>query len=400
MRNEFKKIIRKYISPTLFMYTSWIVSEAEKHGIKRLYFLARDGYQMYCIARHICERKGIECSYFFCSRYALRMAAYRFFDDSAYERLFLNSYKLTARNMLERANFEKSERELVYSDIGFQESEDYVMGRTEFSVFCRHIRNSMQFNNLLKQKSDEAYINTIAYIKQEGMQNFDKIGIVDLGWTGSLQYTLRKLLDSIGIKAKLYGFYIGMLDKPPKACNSEYLTWLFNEKNFITKAWFAHNLMECICSGPHGMTIGYTIRNNKIVPVVSKNENNPIYAKYIKCISLTYAEKKDISYKSEYKKVAIKLLRQLMLSPNTKEAEALSIYNFCDDIGEQYHRSIVQKVSKKQFRRELLFYKVFNRDSSDGFYWYYGSVMTSSLLIKAFYRYTYFITKYLIARLR
>lgn len=398
MNSEFGKIIKKYVSPTLFMYTSWIVSEAEKRGIRHLYFLARDGYQMYCIAKRFCGEKGIKCSYFFCSRYALRMAAYRFFDDSAYERLFIPSFRLTAKNMLERADFDRSERELVYTDTDFVTSEDHVMGRTEFSAFCEHVKNSIQFNDILKRKSDAAYADMIEYIKQEGLHKCQKIGIVDLGWTGSLQYTLRRLLDSMNVNAELYGFYMGMLDRPPKAENSEYLTWLFSEKDIVTKSWFAHNLMECVCSAPHGMTTGYSVKDNKVVPVFSENENNSVYAEYIKHLSLRYAEKKSIVYKSAYRDIALKLLRRLMFSPTVTEAKALSVYRFCDDVGEQYHRSIVQAGDKKLFRNALLFRKIINRDSADGFYWYYGSVAASGLLIKPFYRYEYFITRLLILK--
>lgn len=400
MKGEYGKIIKKYISPTLFMYTSWIVSEAEKRGIKHLYFLARDGYQMYCIAKRFCDKKGIKCSYFFCSRYALRMAAYRFFDDSAYERLFIPSFKLTAENMLERADLDRSERELVYADIDLGASADHVMGRAEFSEFCNHVKNSIQFNDILKRKSDAAYADIIEYIKQEGLHRCPKIGIVDLGWTGSLQYTLRRLLDSMGINAKLYGFYMGMLDRPPKAENSEYLTWLFSEKDIVTKAWFAHNLMECICSAPHGMTTGYSVEGSRVVPVLSENENNSVYAEYIKYISLRYAEKKSIAYKSAYRGIALKLLRRLMFSPTGTEAEALNVYRFCDDVGEQYHRSIVQADDKKLFYNALLFRKMTNRDSADGFYWYYGSVAASGLLIKSFYKYEYFFTRLLILNLK
>lgn len=395
MRNEFDIITKKYISPTLIMYTKWIVSEAERLGIKRLYFLARDGYQMYRIAKRLSS--DIECSYFYCSRYALRMAAYRFFDDCAYERLFIPAFKLTARNMLERADFDENERAKVYDEIGFNKSETAVMGRSEFAVFCEHIRNSVAFSDILKDKSDKAYALASGYIMQEGMQSCDKIGIVDLGWTGSLQYTLRRLLDSMGIKARLYGFYMGMLDEPPKAGNSEYHTWLFGKGDYMTRAWFAHNLMECICSAPHGMTKGYKKDGSRIVPILAENENGRNIPERISNITLWYAGKKDIS---PDRKAALYLLRRLMFSPTRSEAHALSVYNFCDDVGEQYHRSIVQNADKKQFRRELFFHKALDRDNADGLYWYCGSAAASDLLIKPFYRYGYLITRYLISKLR
>lgn len=396
--STFESTVNSVIAPVLVMYTHWILSEAQRHGIQRLYFLARDGYMMYHIAESLCKKNriNIKCSYFYCSRYALRMAAYRFFDDCAYERLFINSYKLTAGNMLKRAGFNKSERALVYDEIGFNKTETAIMGREEFSDFCEHIRNSVQFNDILKAKSDIAYADTIAYIKQEGMHKYQKIGIVDLGWTGSLQYTLKRLLESADINTKLFGFYMGMLEHPPTALNSVCLSWLFDSEQLFRRAWFANNLMECICSAPHGMTIGYTILDGTFIPRLTRSKNSTRLTEFIR----EQAERLSRGDLESNNRLALKLLRKLMLCPTEEEANIFSCYQFCDDVGEQYHRSIVQKANAKDFRREILPYKLMYRDSSDGFYWYCGSVQASNLIIKTFYRYIYLFTRYMVIRVK
>lgn len=394
--NVFESTVNSVIAPVLVMYTNWVISEARKHGIQRLYFLARDGYQMYHIADKICRqnRFNIKCSYFYCSRYSFRMAAYRFFDDTAYKKLFINSYKLTARHMLERAGFNEEERSIIYDEIGFKQKENAVMGRSEFAVFCRHIRNSISFNGMLKEKSERAYQSTISYMHQEEMQKYSKIGIVDLGWTGSLQYTLKKLLVSDDIHSEVYGFYMGMLDTPPKTPNSFYLSWLFDSRQDLIKTWFSHNLIECICSAPHGMTLGYKVLNDTWIPILSKPENYPQLPELIR-MKVETLSVEDIG---SQKKTALRLLRKLMLSPTEEEANALRCYRFCDDVGEQYHRSIVQKVKPKDFRREILPWKLQNHDSSDGLYWYYGSIQASDMFIKMFYRYMYLFTRYIIMK--
>ncbi len=89
-----------------------------------------------------------------------------------------------------------------------------------------------------------------------------------------------------------------------------------------------------------------------------------------------------------------------MLSPTENEARALSCYSFCDDVGEQYHQSIVQTGRPRDFFKELLFCKPFCRDATGGFYWYYGSVTVSYLMIKMFYRYEYLLTRYIIMKIK
>lgn len=396
----FYPIAANVISPVLVMYTSWIISEAEQMNIKRLYFLARDGFLMYHIAENICQlrKNGIKCSYFYCSRYSLRMAAYRFFDDSAYSRLFIPAYRLTASNMLRRADFDKGERMQVYSDIAFDSDEDLVMGRKEFEELCIKIKNSSVFIQIIKRKSDEAYPVTVAYIRQEEMHKYDNIGVIDLGWTGSMQYTLCRILRSCGINTRISGFYMGMLDEPPEMENSSYHTWLFNENNIFTKSWFSHNLMECICSAPHGMTKGFYITNNRIVPKFSESENRLDDIFLIKRLSLKAVKIFGTDYDECYRKTALWLLFMFMFFPSDKETEVLSRYNFCDDISEQYHKSIVQSEKRNEYRKQILPFKIKYRDHADGFYWYFGSVEASSIFLKTFYKLEYLFTRYIIFR--
>ena len=400
IHSDFELLAADVISPVLVMYTEWILQQAEIKKIKHLYFLARDGYLMYHIAKKICDKKkySIKCSYFYCSRYALRMAAYRFQDETAYEKLFLHAFRQDPDLLLKRAGFTAEQKQQVYNDIGFsKEKEREFTGRKRFDEICGKIKKSVVFHRILTEKSDTAYENTMSYIRQEQMQSYDMIGIVDLGWTGSLQQTLYRLLNSENSSVKVYGFYMGMLNKPPETENSRYCTWLFGDKNNFIQSWFAHNLMECICSAPHGMTIGYEKSDGEIIPVFASAENEVTLAKRLRSYCEMLAEKSSYTYQTQDRKIALKLLKRMMFVPTEQECRTFEKYRFCDDVGEQYHRSIIQKGKLSDFNKELPFHKLFFRDTTDGFYWYYGSVQASNLIPKIFYRWTYLFTKYLIA---
>ena len=53
IHSDFEMLAADVISPVLVMYTEWILQQAEIKKIKHLYFLARDGYLMYHIAKVI-----------------------------------------------------------------------------------------------------------------------------------------------------------------------------------------------------------------------------------------------------------------------------------------------------------------------------------------------------------
>ena len=402
--NDTGRLAAGVFLPVALVYTMWILEQAERKGIKRLCFLARDGYVLYHIARVMCERWGadIECSYFYCSRYALRMAAYRFFDDSAFDKLFIYSYKVSPYIMLNRAGFDPYERQAVYTSSGFEGDEKQLMSRQQFRSFCDKIRSDSIFRDILRKRSGEAYRSFEAYVRQEGIDTRDHVGIVDLGWTGSMQYTLTRLLESMDVNTRVTGFYMGMLCTPPREISCE--TWLFHQGNRGIRAWFSHNLAECVFTAPHGQTMGYEITDNGVMPVLNKDEpreNRDLPGSVLElAVHEAIPALKDTGYHEGYRGLALSLLRRVMMHPRKEEADALSSIVFCDDVGEQYHKSIAEKGASGKLRKELILHKFFDRDKTDGYYWYYGSLAAGDVRIKGYYRYGYYMTRYILSLLR
>lgn len=416
-------LARYAIAPVLVFYTRWVLKESQKRNIHRLYFMARDGWLMYHIARKICTSEGldIDCRYFYCSRYSLRAGAYKFFDECAYEKLFIHSYKQSARDMLLRAGLDESERKRVYNDIYFDiNKESDVMGRKEFDHFCCKIRESSVFRRIIYEISVNSYPEVMRYIDQEGINKQKKIGIVDLGWTGSLEYTLRRLLNSGQIYTHITGFYLGLLEKPPLTPGSAYVTWLFNENDIDIKSWFSQNLLECICSAPHGTTLGYKRDGDKTVPVLAEEENSHDFLEILRNVSVELADRFPEKTKNQlteaqtgkpekkrqekpkniseviYKDISLQLLRCLMYTPSDTDTEVFKTCVFCDDIGEQYHKSLIQSGNAKSFRREILPFKALHKNETDGYLWYYGSLKNGKLFLESFYRIGYRLTRMLI----
>lgn len=60
-------------APLLYGFCSWVMEQAHKKGLKRLYFLARDGYAMHKLCRMIAGKRAydIKCSYLYASQAGL-----------------------------------------------------------------------------------------------------------------------------------------------------------------------------------------------------------------------------------------------------------------------------------------------------------------------------------------
>lgn len=384
-------------APVIYMYACHVLDEAQRHGIKKLYFLARDGYSVMRAARVIAERLDIpvEIRYFYCSRYSLRMAAYRFMDDSAFDRLFYESYDLSAKGLLLRAGFDDDERSQVYEDTGYSfENESAPMDREAFRRLCGKVRASQVFLDILKRRSDSAYESTMAYIRQEGIADGQPIGIVDLGWTGSMQHTLKRLLMSAGIEKSITGYYVGMLETPPSDEGSRYDCWLFEGRgDALTRSWFSHNLMECICTAPHGMTMRYEKKDGIYAPVLADCENDADRVKRLSDIMEEFAglASGKLGYDRRY---SLQLLKMLMYRPSQEEAEAFGSGMFCDDVTEGYHKSMTEAVGKEELSARLLHRRLIDKitkkkNVAGGLYWYYGSLALSKVRTKGLYRVMY-----------
>ena len=106
VKEKYKIIFRSYYAPVLYDYVSWVIEDARKRNIKKLYFLSRDGYLMYLVAERILSYRKIEdisISYLKVSRYSLRSAQYYLLGEKSLDYICINGIDVTFRKILIRA---------------------------------------------------------------------------------------------------------------------------------------------------------------------------------------------------------------------------------------------------------------------------------------------------------
>jgi len=101
-------IANSFFGPMLYDYVWFILEEAKKRNIYRLYFLARDGYLLRKIACEICKKNGlsIECKYLYVSRMSLRIPTLHFIGNEGLDVLFFGGYEITLELLLQRINLD------------------------------------------------------------------------------------------------------------------------------------------------------------------------------------------------------------------------------------------------------------------------------------------------------
>ena len=424
--NTCRKMVSLYVmAPTMLSYVSWVLDEAMKKGTKRLYFLARDGYSMYSVARIICEKLNlpIECRYLHCSRFAWRSAEFHLMGEKCLDYVCLGGIDVTLRKVMHRAGLDECEtiraveelRERVMKDNALLQKTDADIftklfeeltdtERMDTPMSYRQVKELRPvlaqceyFMERMKTHAAQAYPNVCGYLTQEGFLDGTPWALVDSGWTGSMQKSLMHILKSMGYEGGSAGYYFGMYEMPAgeeeTMSASEYYTWYFAPHDQIRrKVYFANSLFECIFSSPEGMTVAYKRsgtpefgesemedpksinQKDKYIPVLEKEES-PNAEQIVKSTQYleTYTEqiihKNSIANLGEMRyngKVVFSLLRIFMGHPTLEEAEEYGKYVFCDDVIGEETQVAAAPLSEEEIKENYFCHKAFAMASKKG----------------------------------
>lgn len=353
-------------APVLTAFVCWVLNDAHRKGIRKLYFLARDGYIMYLLARKFCQAYylNIDCRYIYCSRKSLRLPLMAFNVQEALDKLCVGGYAVTADIVLERAGLTAEERMQILQEIA---ANTKVLTEEGLIELKEQLKNCKSFLTLASKYAKDSYKNISMYLSQEGMTGEDTFAIVDTGWTGSMQRTLRMLIESITHdNCHMQGYYFGLFQKG-KVEDGDYYSFYFSVKNnYFYSICFNNNLFECLCAAPHGMTNAYEVNSSgRAVPIFSKSPINwgidfqiETILKYADCFVFCNAA---LIEQKRNKKMVHNLLNSFMENPSDEEAEFYGAIPFSDDPTERYVFCLAEHVPREDIIQQTIFLKVFRK---------------------------------------
>ena len=402
----------------LLSYVWWILKQAQERGIRKLYFLARDGFLLREIALRMCKAFSLdlECRYLYCSRMALRMPCYWFLEDEAFDLLLQSGYYKTISGILTRGGLSRVEQEALLNEFGIPCARlDCGLSEPEFRSFTRLLRKSQTYRNLVMERSKAAYSGAVGYLAQEGLLSAPHVALVDSGWIGSIQRSIRQLLQHAGWSGQLTGFYFGMFQTSKDPADGTYLSWYFRENDGMhRKIFFCNNLLECILSAPHGMTLGYEMENGSwvprlawqdpaVLPVIQEQLRSIIYFTEQALPNLSFQ-----AFKPELlSRMTYRLLKQLMYSPSPQNVRAYQEFLFSDDITGCCPTGLVEPGQLDRLNQYLLFPRLWKKCFPGSGkravpepFWLYGSVAMLPRWKRGWYRFNIFVWEWLRYTLR
>ena len=219
-------------------------------------------------------------------------------------------------------------------------------------------------------RSKAAYNSTIGYLRREGLLDPVRYGVVDSGWVGTIQQSLRNILKESQPEIQITGYYFGLYALPKDRTGCHYKAYFFEPQGSIRrKAELSNCLYEVMYSEPCPMVKGYG--NGQYEPVFSEidnpnkdnlRRNHRILERYME-ILVSIARQADIvqvnanailekQILSDGKGIRMvqQLYRTVMATPNAWEADWYGRQLFSDDLADDHMRGIANELSQKEIR--------------------------------------------------
>lgn len=401
------------MAPVLLDYVKWVLANAVRAGKKRLYFLARDGWQMYLAASRLCAEWGIEidCRYLKVSRYSVRVPEYFLIKEKCLDRICIGGMDVTFSKIMKRAALTEEEGLEIAGLTGYSGSYHQMMGYQEVIRLKDKLRNQEAFFRYTYEHSKRAYPSAIGYFKQEGLLDGVPYALVDSGWTGTLQQTLKNLLQTRDARHRPEGYYFGLYEIPLGESRKDYHSFYFGPRNGICKkVHFSNCLFEAIFTAPTGMTMEYRQENGIYFPVLNSEENKNCrqIAGNISVLQTFLTEylqnETEEGMLRSDSRMADELLSKFMGEPTELEVNSYGRSLFSDDVLENGLKTVCADLSDKEIRQQHFFHKLFIylgikkeilRESA----WIEGSIVKNGVHIKknlwhaAMYKYFVYIRK-------
>lgn len=269
--NYWNKFGAKNAFPIYFGFAKWLYDLTKEED--NLFFLARDGYIIKKIYDMFCkmDENTIFTNYIYVSRKVLQLPLLGTMPEldkvirQLTDRMELDG-EITLRETLYKVGIRDMDKAEKYMNaFGFLNLDEIVSPEKLYMAQNLIVKLS---GEVRKYFSDKRKL-LERYFEQEKVNCWNKLNVMDVGWKGSSQEVIEKILGK-----DVIGYYFGTADTLSRNKFCTMYGWIFDDWNPTTVASEVYryiNMYELLFSAPHGSTIDYKEENEKIIPVLNDN---------------------------------------------------------------------------------------------------------------------------------
>ena len=339
-------------APTLVGYTLWVLRRAQELGLKRLYFLSRDGQVLLEIARRLVRSLGLnlELRYLYASRQSWNLAGITTDLEKQLAWIWDSTDFLSVESLLARITLEPQDLDQCLAAAGLSaENWTRPLSANERGLL-RGILASPPAQKLILERATARRRMLLQYLEQENVLAQAPWGVVDLGWYGSLQNTLSTLVSESGAIQPV-GFYFALFDgSVPDECASRREAYYFDQR---TQTGFLNAVpdiivpMEMFCAGDQGTVVDFVQRCGAVEPVLKEATNQPVIVWGLPLVRRTILEFVEnlvldpdlVNPCADVRRATTDVLRAFWVRPTKALARAWAEFPWEDGLGVQTYRN-------------------------------------------------------------
>ncbi|QNG37258.1 hypothetical protein F1C76_12265 [Geodermatophilaceae bacterium NBWT11] len=275
-------------APVLVGFGLWVLGQARQRGLDRLYFMSRDGELLQQVVSRLADAAGmaIDCRYLYGSRRSWQLSARggARADDS--RRPWVPDQE-TAANKTPRqllALIDLRPEDLAGSAVSGLSAAgraDRPCGAGLAGEIVRAVAQE-PLAGIARERARSGRERLLRYLDQEGVTDPSaRVALVDVGWSGKAARVFEDVLAGTDRPLPVAHLYVGLTRAAPEAMGPELFErsegWMIDGGRGRVPDGDAEDfvrLIETLCMGAEGTTVGFADEGARVVPVLA-HERNP-----------------------------------------------------------------------------------------------------------------------------
>lgn len=335
--HSFDTLIHGVIAPFLISFVAWVLTQAKSNGIKRLYFVARDGQITYEIAKRITQPEfDLDLKYLYGSRRTWVPASITADSDIWSRALAPQGQNNSIQNILRRAGLSVDQQENIIHLLHINSTD---MSRNLDAAGCKKFIESIRHNEdvlqILTSNATRARKLTLRYLEQEGLFDQTPWALVDTGWALNCQAALKRMLSlHSGADVSPMGYYIALANDrlTTSQAGKVYSFVRRPELIFCRRRTFVEH---CITPALHASTVGYAQEGGVVKPILGEDVRGESEMAYVRdlhgaCIKQAELVGENPQILQELlmePNLATEMVENFILNPSKEDAKAMQSYN-------------------------------------------------------------------------
>jgi FMN phosphatase YigB (HAD superfamily) len=354
-------------APALVGFILWVLQKAKQAGLRRLYFISRDGQILLEIARRLAVKLNVNCElrYLYGSRQAWNLSGIRSNCEIDRSWMWDNTDFLSVESLLSRICIRPDELRESLIAYGFEErSWSRNLDQTERLHLTKLVQQD-EIQTLIFQRATENRAVFLKYLEQEGVLDAGDWALVDLGWGGSLQNSLASVSAELRDTPPA-GFYFGLEGRPEHERFGARETYFYDVRRgtgFLKGAGYRWvPLLEMFCAADHGTVVALVERATSVEALLKEERNEMAIQWGLPVVQRTvcsfaehlFLDSGLIDVKADMRGAIEELLEAFWLTPTRDEALAWGEFPWEDGFGaHSYHRKLGESYGWRDVIRVL-----------------------------------------------